>query len=110
ENTASDERVGFVRGFSLSFTGTALTSKPTTAPQAVFNAAGRQAEVVAPGESIDIVGLNLGPPDAVSAVTTDFPLTLGGVVVNFDGSPAALSYVSPFVVSAQVPFSVSPGK
>ena len=109
ENNGSDVLSGYVRGFTITITGTPATTMPITGPNAVFNAAGLQSAVVAPGEVIDIEGVNLGPSPAVFAPSGDLPTTLGGVQVTFDGTPAALSYVSPYVLNAQVPFSVRAG-
>jgi uncharacterized protein (TIGR03437 family) len=109
ENNGSDDFVGYLRGFTIVFTGTAQTTKPITSAQAVFNAAGFQSEVVAPGELINIEGVNLGPSPAVIAPAGNLPTSLGGVQVTFDGTPAALSYASANVLTAQIPFGVKPG-
>jgi uncharacterized protein (TIGR03437 family) len=110
ENNGSDAYIGYVRGFTVNITGVAVTNKPVTGPEAVYNAAGFQSSVVAPGEMVNIVGLNLGPSPAVIAPAGNLPSSLGGVQVTFDGAPAALSYVSPYVIGAQAPFSLIPGK
>ncbi len=109
ENNGSNDSIGYVRGFTIVFTGTAQTTKPITSAQAVFNAAGFQSEVVAPGELINIEGVNLGPGTAVIAPPGNLPTSLGGVQVTFDGTPAALSYVSANVLTAQAPFGLTPG-
>ncbi len=109
ENNGSDDFIGYLRGYTLTFTGIPLVTKPTTSADAVFNAAGFQSAVVSPGEMVNIEGLNLGPSPAVVAPAGNLPMTLGGVQVTFDGAPAALSYVSPAILTAQVPFSVTPG-
>ena len=109
ENNGSDSYIGYLRGFTLTITGTAVTTKPITGPYLVYNAAGFQAAVVAPGEMINIEGFGLGPATGVLAPAGDLPTTLSGVQVTFDGTPAALSYVSQYVLLVQVPFSVQPG-
>jgi len=109
ENNGSDDRTGYLRGFSVVFTGTAVTDKPITGPNFVFNTAGNQSGMVAPGEMINIAGFNLGPARAVLAPSGDLPTTLGGVQVTFDGRQAALRYVSQYVLTAQVPFDLQPG-
>jgi uncharacterized protein (TIGR03437 family) len=109
ENNGSDDIIGYLRGFTITFTGTAVTNKPITGPNAVFNAAGFQAGVVAPGEMINIQGFNMGPSPGVLAPAGNLPTTLGGVQVMFDNTPAALSFASSYVVTAQVPFSIQPG-
>jgi len=109
ENNGSDAQIGYLRGFTIVFTGTAVTDKPITGPNFVFNAAGGQAAAVAPGEMINVAGFNLGPATAVLAPAGNLPTTLGGVQVTFDGTPAALSYVSQYTLLAQVPFALQPG-
>jgi uncharacterized protein (TIGR03437 family) len=109
ENNGSDSRIGYIRGFTLTITGTPVTDKPITGPNAVYNVASFQSGSVAPGEMINIEGANLGPTTAVVTSGGDLPLTLGGATVTFDGKAAALSYASATVLTAQVPFSVVPG-
>src|SRR5436190_1755273 len=94
ENNGSDNFIGYVRGFTVTITGTAENTKPITGPNAVYNAAGFQSGTVAPGEMVNIQGANLGPTTGTGAPTGDLPTSLGGVSVTFDGVPAALSYVS----------------
>jgi len=110
ENNGSNDFIGFLRGYTLTFTGTALTNAPPiSAPQAVYNTASYQSGIIAPGELVNIGGANLGPANAVIAPAGNLPTSLGGVQVNFDGTPAALSYVSSNLLVAQVPFGVKPG-
>ena len=109
ENNGSDASIGYVRGFTIVITGTAVTTKPITGPNLVYNAAGFQSAVVAPGEMINIEGFNLGPATAVLAPAGNLPTTLSDVQVTFDGTPAALSYVSQYVLSVQAPFNLQPG-
>jgi len=109
ENNGSDDFIGYLRGFTISFTGTPIVTKPITGPFGVANAAGFQQAVVAPGEMINISGINLGPTPAVNAPSGDLPATLGGTQVTFDGTPAAIAYASPYILTVQVPFNVQPG-
>ena len=109
ENNGSDDFIGYLRGFTLVFTGTAVTTKPITGPNFVFNTAGFQSAVVAPGEMINIAGFNLGPATGVLAPAGNLPTTLSGVQVTFDGVPAALSYVSQYTLTVQAPFTLQPG-
>jgi uncharacterized protein (TIGR03437 family) len=106
ENNGSDSFIGYLRQFTIIFTGTAVVNKPITAPQGVFNAAGLQSEVVAPGEMVNIAGVNLGPTPAVTAPAGNLPTSLGGVQVTFDGKPGAISYASAGVLMVQVPFGL----
>jgi uncharacterized protein (TIGR03437 family) len=110
ENNGSDDFIGYLRGFTLNITGTAAPNKPLTTANAVYNAADLESGPVAPGEMINIQGLNLGPTPIVGAPAGDLPTTLGGVQVTFDGAPAAIAYVSPYVLNVQVPFSVQAGR
>jgi uncharacterized protein (TIGR03437 family) len=110
ENNGSNDFIGFLRGVTLVITGNVITGQPVTGPDAVVNGASLQSGAVAPGEMINIQGLNLGPTPAVMAPAGDLPPTLGGAQVTFDGAPAAISYASSAVLTVQVPFSVQPGK
>ena len=110
ENNGSNDFIGYLRGVTLAITGTVITNKPITGPDAVFNAASLQTGAIAPGEVVNIQGLNLGPSPAVVASAGDLPTSLAGVQVTFDGAPAAISYASSSVLTVQVPFSVQPGK
>ena len=109
ENSGSNDFVGYLRNFSITITGAAVTNKPVTVSNAVFNAAGFQSGTIAPGEVVNIQGFNMGPALAVTAPPGNLPTTLGGVQVTFGGTAAAVSYVSPFLVQVQVPFSVTAG-
>jgi uncharacterized protein (TIGR03437 family) len=110
ENNGSDDFIGYLRGFTLVVTGTVVTTKPITGLDAVFNAASLQSGAIAPGEMINLQGVNLGPSPAVLAPAGDLPFSLGGVQVTFDGTPAAISYASSYVLTVQVPFNVQAGK
>jgi uncharacterized protein (TIGR03437 family) len=110
ENNGSDDFIGYVRGFTVNITGAAISNKPITSANAVYNAADLESGAVAPGELVNIQGFNLGPTPTMMAPAGDLPTTLGGVQVTFDGAAAAISYVSPYVLAVQVPFSVQAGK
>jgi uncharacterized protein (TIGR03437 family) len=110
ENNGSDSVIGYLRGFTVTVTGTPVTTKPITGPNAVFNAAGYQSGAIAPGEMIYIEGVNLGPSTAVTAPAGNLPTSLGGSQVTFDGTPGALSYASQYVLVVQAPFSITPGQ
>ena len=65
---------------------------------------------VAPGQLITLFGDNLGLGDPVAAFPPSngsFPISLAGVSVTFNGTPASLLYVSPTQVNVQVPFEVA---
>ncbi len=82
---------------------------PTINPNGVVNAAtGRSASsipVTARGAIVSIYGNNLA---GVTLIANGFPLPkdLGGVRVVFGGIPAALLFVSPSQINAQVPFEL----
>jgi uncharacterized protein (TIGR03437 family) len=65
---------------------------------------------VVPGQLISLFGDNLGLGDPVSAAPPangSFPISLAGVNVTFNGTPAPLLYVSPSQINVQVPFEVA---
>jgi uncharacterized protein (TIGR03437 family) len=66
---------------------------------------------MAPGAWVSIWGANLAPSEAVWNPQPGQPLptTLNGVGVFFNGSPAALSYVSPTLINTLVPAGVLEG-
>jgi len=109
ENNGSDDFIGYLRGYTVTFNGSSQNTQPITAPQAVYNVAGFQSGVVAPGELVNIAGANLGPGTSVTAPAGNLPTSLGGVQVSFDGTPAPLSFVSANLLTAQVPFGVKVG-
>ena len=109
ENNGSDDFIGYLRGYTIVFNGSTQSTQPITAPQAVFNAAGFQSGVVAPGELVNIAGVNLGPGTSVTAPAGNLPTSLGGVQVAFDGTPTAISFASANLLTVQVPFGLKPG-
>jgi len=62
---------------------------------------------IAPNEFIYIGGTGMASA-AVSAPSLPLPITLGGVTVTINGIAAPLNYVSPTVIIALVPSSISP--
>jgi uncharacterized protein (TIGR03437 family) len=75
----------------------------------ILNEASMSADPLAPGTRIRIRGANIGPGSPVAfaeAPGATPPLTLGGVTVNFDNTPARLISVSATELIAQVPFSL----
>jgi hypothetical protein len=67
---------------------------------------------LAPGEWVTITGTGLsGGPARVwnLAGTERLPSSLGGVSVTFNGTPAALYYVSPTQINALAPAAIAPG-
>ncbi len=93
---------------TLSGMGTATGPIPTI--QAIVDSWGYSAGI-APGLWVTIAGTNMaGAPQTWNLTgTQQLPTTLGGVTVLFNGTPAALLYVSATQINALVPASVSPG-
>jgi len=74
--------------------------------EGVLNRASRAGGAVAANEIVLIRGLNLGPPDAVTAnpdPSGRYPTTLAGTQTLFDGVPAPLLSVQEKLVVAVVP-------
>lgn len=95
------------------FTGlmTAMeTTAPTLSAADIVNAASYAGGAVAPGEIVTIFGTNLGPGGLAGATlgtNGQFPTSLGGVQVTFDGVPAPLVYSLVNQSSVIVPFEVA---
>jgi uncharacterized protein (TIGR03437 family) len=86
----------------------AVLAAPRLAVTEVRNGASLVAGAVAPGEIVVITGSGFGGPatfDAQSGARR-MPVTLGGVQVLFDGTPAPLLYVTPNQLTAVVPHTV----
>jgi endo-1,4-beta-xylanase len=86
------------------------TTTPLLNAANVVNAASYQGGPVAPGEIVTIFGADYGPADLVATQLTgsgDFPTSVAGVQVTFDGVPAPLVYAKTGQVSAIVPFAVA---
>ena len=81
-----------------------LTANGTTLP---YNP--QTGGALAPGSIVFIAGSNLATASA-QATSTPLPLTLGGTSVTIGGLPAPLFYVSPELITAQVPFALTPSQ
>jgi len=62
---------------------------------------------VAPGSLVAIFGAGIGPPVATALVSSQWPDSMGGVSVTFNGIAAPLSFASATQINAQVPWEVS---
>jgi uncharacterized protein (TIGR03437 family) len=82
---------------------------PVIANGGVVNAASLLGGPVSAGELVVINGDNLGPTDTVqaTAATGFYPTTLGGVVVTFDSTSAALISAGVHQIVAIVPFELN---
>jgi uncharacterized protein (TIGR03437 family) len=108
QNTASSQRSGTLRSFSVTITGTPIT-QPSFTADSVANSASLDSGVVAPGELVSIFGIALGPQTGVASNATSAPTSLGGTMVTFDGRPAPILYSSALQVNVQAPYSLTPG-
>src|ERR1019366_1790482 len=95
---------------AVSLSGTGTATGPTPAIKAIVDCWGYTAGI-APGLWATIGGTNLaGPPQTWNLDgVQQLPVTLGSTTVTFNGSPAALLYVSPTQINALVPAGVAPG-
>ena len=96
---------------AVSLSGTGIATGPTPTIQAIVDSWG-YTEGMAPGLWVTIGGTNLASPPQTWNFdgAQELPVTLGGAMVTFNGSPAALLYVSPTQINALVPAGVAPGK
>jgi uncharacterized protein (TIGR03437 family) len=62
---------------------------------------------VAPGELVTLVGTGLATSEQVTQGGQPFPLTLGGVQVLVNNTPAPIYYISPTQISAILPYEIS---
>jgi len=74
----------------------------------VVNAGGFQPGPVAPGSLVAIFGSHLGPA-ALPALHAPWPKVLANTSVFVNGVAAALAYVSPSQINAQVPYETQTG-
>jgi uncharacterized protein (TIGR03437 family) len=88
-----------------------VTSVPVTAPPlSVANAASLLPGPVAPGETLTITGLGLGPEAGVAGGLDASGLLAnlaGGTEVRFDGVPAPVFYAQASQVNVQAPYTIA---
>jgi len=86
--------------------------RPGIAEGGVLDAASFR-PAISPGSWFSIFGTNLSPItrnwEASDFVNGALPFSLSGVAVQFGGVPAAVSYISPGQINAQVPDGIGPG-
>jgi uncharacterized protein (TIGR03437 family) len=86
--------------------------QPAIAAGGVVDAAGFRA-TISPGSWISIFGMNLSPGtrswQAPDFIGDTLPISLDGIAVQVDGYSAAVSFVSPGQINAQVPDGLGPG-
>ncbi len=64
---------------------------------------------LAPGQLLSLFGTDMGPALPLTGLNSNartVPVSLGGVNVSFDGTPAPLLYVSANQINLQVPFEI----
>lgn len=79
-------------------------------PLVLVNAASLAQGAVAPGESVTLYGVGLGPESGTAGTLDAAGLLsnlVAGVEVRFDGVPAPLFYVQAGQINAQVPYTVA---
>jgi uncharacterized protein (TIGR03437 family) len=92
----------------LSLATLARAQAPAVNPGGVVNAASGANQGVAPGSIVSIYGTNLASA-ATASSAVPLPTTLADVTsVTFNNVTAALFYVSPLQINAQVPWNVLP--
>ncbi len=107
----ANESSGFL-GIDVLMEGPGYTSAPTSSPYiyptGIVNAGAAVpfTAVFAPGEFISIFGANLA---GTIATDTAFPTGLAGVQVLVNGTPTAVSYVSPGQINAVIPLDIDTG-
>jgi uncharacterized protein (TIGR03437 family) len=101
-------KTGWLTQFVVTITGT-LTTTPTFVKQTVGNAASVTAGAIAPGEMVGIFGYGLGPSTPASAPAGNWPTTLSGTTVLFDGVQVPIAYASDYLVMVQAPYLLAPG-
>jgi uncharacterized protein (TIGR03437 family) len=106
-NTNSNTNTGTIQAFSLTITGTPITT-PTFNAASVVNSASQLGGYIAPGEVASIYGFSLGPQTGVTGSSTP-GTTLSGTTVNINGTPAPILYSSYNQVNFQVPYTIAAG-
>lgn len=85
------------------------TPPPVVDPSGVSNAAGASSvQGVAPGSLVSIFGSNLASSMA-AAGTVPLSMSLSGVSVMFNNSPAPVQAISGSQINVQVPWGIAPG-
>jgi uncharacterized protein (TIGR03437 family) len=108
ENNGSGN-TGSVTGFSISITGT-LLNPPAIGPRTIVSTSSFTSGIVAPGDYLGIIGVNMGPVAGARAdATLPLPTFLGQTTVTFDGKAAPLFFVSDKFIAVQAPFDLTPG-
>jgi uncharacterized protein (TIGR03437 family) len=99
-------------GSRMSVPVTLFIPTPPPVITSVQNAASFASGAVAPGEAVAIFGSYVGPPFLVMGTETNSVQStqVGSVQVSFNGIAAPILYARQDVVSAMVPFGITPGK
>ncbi len=90
-------------GSAIAIAGMAPLGRVVTICDAADNA---KLVRVAPGQLLTLYGTNLAPQGAAPPAA-QFPTTLNGVTVAFNGIAAPILYTSPIQVNVQVPYEIA---
>jgi uncharacterized protein (TIGR03437 family) len=98
--------IGYSASVAAASTSGTATETATSAGAAL--AGGAAAAELAPGTLVQITGTNLADTTATAVPSADgnYPTSLGGVEVYFDGIRSPILYVSAKQINAQLPFEV----
>jgi uncharacterized protein (TIGR03437 family) len=93
-------------------TGLGATNAPAIVPSGIVNAVSYTGGAIAPGELVSIFGSNFGTTglQVNSPENNLIPWGLGRTKVLFDGSPGAITAVTPNQINVFVPYFVQPGQ
>ncbi len=108
QNTGSNTATGSITSFSLTITGTPITT-PIFTSGSIVNSASAIGGAIAPGELVSIFGLALGPQTGVQPAGTNPVTSLGGTTVTVNGTPVPILYSSYYQVNIQIPYSITSG-
>jgi uncharacterized protein (TIGR03437 family) len=90
-------------------TGSGPSSPPVISQGGIVNAVSYAGGSVAPGELISIFGFNFGVSalEVNAAVNNAVPFTIGRTKVLFNGTPGAITAITPTQINVFVPFEVT---
>ena len=100
---------GYLNSFSITITGTP-SGPPVMNSNTIVSTAGYKTGGVAPGETLAILGANLGPVGGVWApANANLPTSLGATSVTFDGVAVPLYFASDRGAIVQAPTTLAAG-
>lgn len=100
---------GYLNSFSVTITGTP-SGPPVMTSSTIVSTSSFKSGGVAPGETLAILGANLGPVGGVWApANANLPTSLGGSSVTFDGVAAPLYFASDRGIIVHAPTTLVAG-